>query len=90
MFLCGPGAHSPLAHHAVLPGVHPWHWGALWGVSVTKAAPSDHQLIEGVVIFLQDIEASVQQVVSQSVKLGKVDTQVGNTQKFCKGEKIIN
>lgn len=70
----------PQAHHVVLPGVDPWHWGALWGVSVTEAAASDHQLIDGVVIFLQDVEASIQQVVSQSVELGEVDPQVGDTQ----------
>ena len=54
-------------------------------MSITEAAPSDHQFIDGVVIFLQDIKASVEQVVSQSVQLGKVDTQVGDAQKLCKG-----
>ena len=78
---------SPLAHHAVVPGVDPWHGGALWGVSVAEAAPSDRQLVEGIVIFLQDVEAPVQQVVSQSVQLGEVDTQVGDTQEFCKKKK---
>lgn len=81
---------TPLAHHAVLPGVDPWHWSALWGVSVAEAAPSDHQLVDGVVIFLQDVKASVQQVVSQSVELGEVDTQVGDTQQFCDGENQID
>lgn len=51
--------HS-LANHAVLPSVDAGHWGALWGVSVTEAAPSDHQFIDGVVIFLQDIKAPVE------------------------------
>lgn len=81
---------TPQAHHVVLPDVDPWHWGALWGVSVTEAAPSDHQLIDGVVIFLQDVEASIQQVVSQSVELGEVDPQVGDTQQFCEGEKTAS
>lgn len=48
-------------------------------MSVTEAASSDHQLVDGVVIFLQDVEASIQQVVSQSVELGEIDPQVGDT-----------
>lgn len=59
-------------------------------MTVTETASSDHQLVDGVVIFLQDVEASVQQVVSQSVELGEVDAQVGDTQKLCKGEKEIS
>lgn len=56
-------------------------------MSVTEAAPPDHQLVDGVVIFLQDVGAPVQQVVAQRVQLGEVDTQVGDAQKFCGGEK---
>lgn len=70
-------------HHAALPGVDPRHRSALGGVSVAEAAPSDHQLVDGVVILLQDVEAPVQQVVSQRVELGEVDAQIGDTQQFC-------
>lgn len=77
-------------HHATLPGIDPRHRSALGGVSVAEAAPSDHQLVDGVVILLQDVEAPVQQVVSQSVELGEVDAQVGDTQQFCGEGKLLD
>ena len=55
-------------------------------MSVTEAAPSDNQLINGIVVLLQDVGAAVQQVISQSVELCEVDSQVGDAQKFCEGE----
>lgn len=77
-------------HHAVLRGFNARDGGTLWGMSVTEAAPSDHQLVDGIVIFLQDVKASVQQVISQSVKLSEVDTQIGDSQKFCRDVKQMD
>lgn len=53
-------------------------------MAVAEAAASDHQLVDGVVVLLQHVEAPVQQVVSQSVELGEVDAQVGDSQKLCR------
>ena len=52
-------------------------------MSVTEAASSHHQLKDGVVVLLQDIGASVQEVVSKSVELSEVNTQVGDSQQLC-------
>jgi hypothetical protein len=75
----------PLSDHAVLPGVHAGHGGALGGVSVAEAAASDHQLVQGVVVLLQHVGPAVQQVVPQRVQLGQVDPQVGDAQELWEG-----
>lgn len=56
-------------------------------MAVAKAAASDHQLVDGVVVLLQHVEAPIQQVVPQSVELGEVDAQVGDSQKLCRIKK---
>jgi len=73
------------AHHAVLPGVHPRHGGALGAVAVAEAAAPHHQLVQGVVILLQHVVAPVQKVVAQRVELREVDAQVGDAQQLCGG-----
>lgn len=49
-------------------------------VTIARARTSDDHLGNRVVIFLPDLLAIVQQIVTQCVQLGEVDTQVGHLQ----------
>ena len=67
----------PLSDHAVLPGVHAGHGGALGGVSVAEAAASDHQLVQGVVVLVLGVPPpAAQQGVAQREQTGEVNPDV--------------
>lgn len=52
-------------------------------MAVAEAAASHHQLVHGVVVFLQHVGTPVQQVVPQGVQLDESDAQVGDPEKIC-------
>ena len=71
------------AYHPTLVRVvlHALHRYAATGVAVAQAATSHHHLVQGVVVFLGDVGARVEQVIAERVQPSKVDTQVGDFQK---------
>lgn len=67
-------------HHALADLPRSLNGGTLRGVSVAEAVPADHHVIDGVIIFLLDLYARVQKVVSKRVQFGELDPQVGDLQ----------
>lgn len=49
-------------------------------MSVAEAVAPDHHVVDGVIIFLLNLYARVQEVVSQRVQFGELDPQVGDLQ----------
>jgi hypothetical protein len=54
------------------------HRGALTGMAVAEAVPSNHHIINCIVILLSDFHPGVQKVISQSMQFHKLDSQVGD------------
>lgn len=52
-------------------------------MAIAKAVAPDNQLIYGIVIFLFDLSPWVQQVITQSVQLGEVQTEISDLQLVC-------
>lgn len=77
---------SPETHHAfnVLDSSD---GGALRSVAIAEAVAADDQLIHGVVVLLFDLHSRVEQVVTQSVQVSEVHTQVCDLQLICKEQK---
>lgn len=49
-------------------------------VSIARAGSTDNHVRDGVVVLLTDLLAVIQQVVSQCVQLGEMDSQIGHLQ----------
>lgn len=46
-------------------------------MSITRTAPSDHQIVDSIVVFALDLWSRVKNVVTQGVEFSKVDSDVG-------------
>lgn len=52
------------------------HWRTLAGVSVAEAVPTNHHVVDGIVVLLSDLHPRVQEIISQCVKLDELDSQI--------------
>jgi len=75
------GTFTLAVNHVGL-GLHPLLRQTARGVAVARTRPSHHHLIDSIVIFLLNFFSVVQQIVSQSVKFGEVDSQVGHLEQI--------
>lgn len=69
-----------MTHHALPDLARSLDGGTLRGVSVAEAVPPDHHVVDGVIIFLFNLYARVQEVVAERVQFGELDPQVGDLQ----------
>lgn len=81
----GAAASHPLTHHSIRVHLDVTDGGAFGGVAIAEAVTAHHQLIHSVVILLFDLQPGIQEIVSQRVKPGEVDPQVGDLQQVCEG-----
>ena len=51
-------------------------------MAVAGAGPTDHHVLNGVVVFLADLRAIVQQIVSQGMQSGHIDSEIGDFQQI--------
>jgi hypothetical protein len=81
-------AHTSSMDHDVVDTIISGHtlssfdWGTFVCVAVAETVSSNDHLVQGVVVFVFDVISGIQQVISQSVQLGKVDSEVGDFQKI--------
>lgn len=52
------------------------------GMAIAWARATDHQLIDGVPIFLINFGPVVKQIIAQCVQFGKIDAQIGDFEQF--------
>ena len=75
------GAFAPAVHHVLLVR-DPGQREAPGCVAVARAGPTDHHVLDSVVVFLADLRAIVQQIVSQGMQPGHVDSEIGDFQQI--------
>lgn len=65
------------------------YWHTLAGMAIAEAAPSDHHLIEGVVVFILRVPPTpCQQVIPQSEQTCEVDPKVGHGDELYQERKL--
>lgn len=52
------------------------HGRTLTGVSIAEAVPTDHHVVDGIVVLLSDLHPGVQEIISQRVQLHEFDSQI--------------
>lgn len=52
------------------------HRRTLTGVSVAEAVPTNHHVVDGIIVLLSDLHPGVQEVISQRVQLDEFDSQI--------------
>lgn len=52
------------------------HWRTLAGMSIAEAVPTNHHVIDGIVVLLSDLHPRVQEIISQRVQFGEFDSQI--------------
>lgn len=67
-------------YHALGSGRRSIDGGALGGVAVAEAVAADDHVVQGVVVFLPNLVAVVEQVVAQRVELEELYPEVGDLQ----------
>lgn len=70
---------DPLCTHHTLPGLPgALDRGTLRSMSIAEAIPSDHHVIDGVIVLLLDLHTGIEQVISKCVQFGEFHPQVGD------------
>ena len=52
------------------------HWRTLAGVSIAETVPTNHHVVDGIVVLLPDLHPRVQEIISQRVQLDEFDSQI--------------
>lgn len=72
---------DPLCTHHTLSGLPgALDWGTLGSMPIAEAIPSDHHVIDGVIVLLFDLHTGIQQVISERMQFGELHPQVGDLQ----------
>lgn len=70
-----------LCTHHTLPGLpSALDRGTLGSMPIAEAIPSDHHVVDGVIVLLFDLHTGIQQVISKRVQFGELHPQVGDLQ----------
>lgn len=61
-------------HHSFHFFVEALHRCALTGVAIAEAVPAHHHVVNGIIVLLPDLHPRIQEVISQCVQLGELDS----------------
>lgn len=71
-------AHAVPMNHSFHFFVESIHGGTFTGMTIAEAVPSNHHIINSVIVLLSDFHSGVQKVISQGVQFHELDSQVGD------------
>lgn len=61
-------------HHSFHFFTEALHWCTLAGMAIAEAVPAHHHVVNGIVVLLPDLHPRIQEVISQCVQLGELDS----------------
>lgn len=67
-------AHAVPMDHSFHFFTEALHWCTLAGMAIAEAVPAHHHVVNGIVVLLPDLHPRIQEVISQCVQLGELDS----------------